>query len=365
MIKVLHVTDSITKDSGGVGEVVHLIHKNLAESNLIDSLVVCRNDPKSKSWMDLLLTNNKYEFTKNNRDLISVFNNFKPNLIHIHGLWNKSTLQCLKFAKKQKTKIVLSSYGMAHPWALKTSKMKKYIYKMLIYNKYKRYFNGLISETDVDRFNIQRFFKTNENIYVVQNPVEKKNGIQNDLTKRNRYIFIGRIVEQKGLIKLTKLWSSAYTENLIKNKLDIYGTGNGKYFADFCNLVHHSPGVEFHRAIYGHKKEQVFREAKALVLYSESEGLPMIAIEAMSYGLPVICRDHCGLDYEIEKGLAYLIENGEDQKKELCDTVNKVNSFGHLELNTLLDHVDNFYNSDKVIKKLIKTYEMIFQNSSN
>ncbi len=64
MIKVLHIADSITKDSGGVGEVIHLIHKSLAESNLIDSLVVCRNDPKSKSWRDLLLTNNKYKFIK-------------------------------------------------------------------------------------------------------------------------------------------------------------------------------------------------------------------------------------------------------------------------------------------------------------
>ncbi len=31
---------------------------------------------------------------------------------------------------------------------------------------------------------------------------------------------------------------------------------------------------------------------------------------------------------KLKKGLAYLIENGGDQKKELCDTVNKVNSFG-------------------------------------
>ncbi len=65
------------------------------------------------------------------------------------GFGIKARYSVSNLLKNRKQKLFYLAMEWPIPWALKTSKMKKYIYKMLIYNKYKRYFNGLISETDV------------------------------------------------------------------------------------------------------------------------------------------------------------------------------------------------------------------------
>ena len=40
-------------------------------------------------------------------------------------------------------------------------------------------------------------------------------------------------------------------------------------------------------------------------MMSEFEGLPMMALESMSFGVPIICNQNCGLNLEIQNGLVF------------------------------------------------------------
>jgi glycosyltransferase involved in cell wall biosynthesis len=59
----------------------------------------------------------------------------------------------------------------------------------------------------------------------------------------------------------------------------------------------------FGNAIHGSDKEQKIRSAKAMVLPSLNEGMPLVILECLSQGTPVICfdvgyiSDYLGKDY--------------------------------------------------------------------
>jgi len=59
---------------------------------------------------------------------------------------------------------------------------------------------------------------------------------------------------------------------------------------------------------YGQAKAACFHHATAFVLTSYSEGLPLAALEALSFGLPAVLTPECHLPKAFEAGAALLAE---------------------------------------------------------
>ena len=59
-------------------------------------------------------------------------------------------------------------------------------------------------------------------------------------------------------------------------------------------------------------KTNVLNKSKALLMMSEFEGLPMMALESMSFGVPIICNQNYGLNLEIQNGLVFSLLKKED-----------------------------------------------------
>ena len=86
------------------------------------------------------------------------------------------------------------------------------------------------------------------------------------------------------------------------------------------------------KPVYDLEKEKVFRNSSAFILSSFSEGLPMAALEAMSYGMPCLISENCNLTeainigaaiktnpsvIEIIESLKYLIQMNDKEKKRI------------------------------------------------
>ena len=84
--------------------------------------------------------------------------------------------------------------------------------------------------------------------------------------------------------------------------------------------------------VFDLEKERVFRNSSAFILSSFSEGLPMAALEAMSYGIPCLISENCNLPEtlnigaaiktnpsvnEIIKSLKYLFKMNDNEKKKI------------------------------------------------
>ncbi len=133
-----------------------------------------------------------------------------------------------------------------------------------------------------------RRHKKDANIYLVYNPVERYEGPLIDRSAKPIFIYVGRLSDRdKNISFMLKGFS------MLKYKeweLKIIGTGpDEKRLKNLTEKLNISDKVSFE----GFKKEpfKEIKEATALVLTSRWEGFPLVLVEAIQRGIPVISSD--------------------------------------------------------------------------
>ena len=102
--------------------------------------------------------------------------------------------------------------------------------------------------------------------------------------------------------------------------------------------------INVSKPVFDLEKERVFQNSSAFILSSFSEGLPMAALEAMSYGIPCLLSENCNLPEtfkigaaiktnpsvdEIIKSLKYLIKMKDKEKKKISKLAYDYVSLNH------------------------------------
>jgi glycosyltransferase involved in cell wall biosynthesis len=102
-------------------------------------------------------------------------------------------------------------------------------------------------------------------------------------------LFLGRIVPEKGCHFLIEAFCRLKTES----KLVIAGASSytDEYYARLQAAAAGNPRVVFTGPLYGAEKDEAFSNARCVVLPSTLEGMPIVLLEALSYGCPVLCSD--------------------------------------------------------------------------
>ena len=116
-------------------------------------------------------------------------------------------------------------------------------------------------------------------------------------------IFVGRFNEQKGLEYLIKTWESTFKKHRDWT-LHIYGDGDQKEMLyQLISKAGLEKGVKVHQPTK--RIMEKYLESSIFLLTSRFEGLPMVIVEAMACGLPVV-------SFDCPYGPADIIQNGED-----------------------------------------------------
>lgn len=194
--------------------------------------------------------------------------------------------------------------------------------------------DGYIALTEFNKDKLSKLININK-IYVKPNFMPNKLGNINN-SKKDYYIYIGRIDELKGIDLLLNTWRNIDNSNLII-------VGNGPYKDNAEKFVEKN-NIKNVKILGFRKKNEVLnllREAKALIVPSQwYEGFPMTIVESFSVGTCVIAGDIGNLRNIIENGvngLLFKYNNSED----LVSVVNSINN--NLELSRNLDR--GAYNS--------------------
>jgi len=155
-----------------------------------------------------------------------------------------------------------------------------------------------------NNFLIQNYKLSSLNITVLENCVVIPQILPQQLKKTPRIIFLGRIVERKGIRNIVEAICKL---SQIRSDFEfyLYGSGSETNYA-VEELTQHFPDTfEYIGVVADEKKFEAYAHADIFLLPSLfGEGLPMALLESMSYGvIPIVTNDG---------SMATVVENGKN-----------------------------------------------------
>tara|TARA_S200000501_G_scaffold325079_1_gene322717 strand:- start:398 stop:1474 length:1077 start_codon:yes stop_codon:yes gene_type:complete len=352
-MKVLHVSYSYDFKDGGI-------------TTAVEQLI--REQKKTKIKVEWLASN-LFLYPFRGRKLIKEILKINPTIVHLHGLWRVHT-RITNNLLKANIPYVITPHGMLDKWALNQSQVKKFI-SWYLWEKKALHNSSFIQVLSSGELEAIKKINSDWKYHLISNGIvmpSKKNLKLNEYPKSwekkiprnsNVLLFLGRFHKKKGINELIKAWNVVSQYSYSKNWwICFVGSGNLKILQNFDNLSENKR-ILVSEPVFGLEKEKVFRNSSAFILSSFSEGLPMAALEAMSYGLPCLISENCNLPEtlnigaaiktnpsvnEIIKSLKYLIKMNDKQKKKISELAYNYVSLNH-NWSKLTSQLNDLYRS--------------------
>lgn len=175
---------------------------------------------------------------------------------------------------------------------------------------------------------------------------------------------IGRLSYQKGFDRLIKAWKIVH-ESFPSWKLQIYGSGElHDSLLNLINELHLNQVISINPPIS--HVEIAYLNSSVFLLTSHYEGLPMVLLEALSYGIPVVsfaCK--CGPRDLISDGLnGFIVPDG-----DIRNFANKVillleDESLRKKMGLQAYQISLEYSKEKIMAKWIDLFESVMRESS-
>lgn len=198
------------------------------------------------------------------------------------------------------------------------------------------------------------------NMEVIPNAAMHVSKNYSDVTNK-RVVAVGRLDYQKGFDRLIEAWERIqHTGEWTDWRLDIFGQGEWK---DMLQQMIDERGLQYSVRINKPTKQigEEYVKSSLLVMSSHYEGFPMVMIEAMACGLPVVSFDYkCGPKDIIQHGINGL-RVPEGDVKALANDMRKVmadEAYRRMLSQNARKVVDT-YSEEAVMKQWIRLFTSI------
>ncbi len=337
-MKILHISYSYDFTDGGITTVVKQL---------------IREQQKTKIKVEWLASNrflNPFKRKKLIKEILKI----NPTIVHLHGLWRVHT-RITNDLLKVGTPYVITPHGMLDKWALNQSQIKKLI-SWYLWEKKALHNSSFIQVLSSGEHKAIKKINSAWKCHLISNGIfmpKKKDfklnpypkSWENKIPRNSKVLlFLGRFHKKKGINEVIKAWEVVSQYSYSKNWWICFaGSGNLKILKNF-DTPSDIKRIIVSKPVYDLEKDKVFRNSSAFILSSFSEGLPMAALEAMSYGIPCLISENCNLTeslntgaaiktnpsvIEIIESLKYLIQMNDKEKKRISKLAYDYVSLNH------------------------------------
>ena len=305
-------------------------------------------------------------------NLMSIISLFKTidyksfDIVHIHALWTPILHKASKWARGKNLPIVWSPHGMLTPWAMNNKHLKKLL-GWWLYQKRDLINAALIHATaECEVGDVRRMGLNNK---VVVAPLGVKVDIDDRLSDHDNpekiLLFVSRVQRKKGLLNLARAWSHLADATKRGWKVRVVGPDQENHLEEVrseCVSLGILDDWQFVGPKFGDALSEEYRSASLFVLPTYSENFGSVVIEALSYGVPVICTkgapwaelDECGCGWWVDIGIEPLAV-ALKEAMSLDDARRREMGVRGRAL------VEEKYIWDAVVKAMVKGYEAILK----
>jgi len=367
-MKVLHVTKKYPDALGGDATVVSNLEKQ--QSNEGNEVFIL-----TTNCDDIIEKENLIKFgvkdTPTNLDKITlkriislihlyfkskkILRKIKPDIVHSHSVDMGYVLS--KACRKLEIPVVHTCHGVTFN-DKRFSFVKKILDKFLLkHSKFK-----LIITCDAN--SVKDFDKEKiKNTIYIPNGVNLLKAKRKSESKKLKFISVGRLEEQKGLIYLIESVREIVKEN---KDIEILLVGEGAKKDELLEKIKEYKLDNYFNFIGSKTNEEVMKlytESDIFILSSVWEGLPIALLEAMSFGLPVVTTNVGGISKICSNNKNALIIPAKNTSalKEAMTSLIKDKSLRKKLGENARKTVEKNYNWDKISKLTHKIYEGVLR----
>ena len=227
--------------------------------------------------------------------------------LHLHGIWHYPVHAAGRWASETGRPLIVSPHGMMDPWITRRGRAKKAIARMVWERRGWRAAHAFHALTQDEADDIEREVGDMQTV-VIPNPappVEERR----ETMPGAHVVYLGRIHPKKNVELLVRAWTLASRHLPPDARLTIAGWGARPHVASLERALADAPAtVRFVGPVHGRPKRDLLRSARALVLPSASEGLPMVLLEAWAAGVPTIQTPACHCPEAVAAGAAWEVK---------------------------------------------------------
>jgi poly(glycerol-phosphate) alpha-glucosyltransferase len=232
------------------------------------------------------------------------------DLLASHGLWRYTSIAASKWHAQTKRPYIVSPHGMLDKWAVRNSAFKKRIAWRAFEYRHLLEATCIRALCEAETRAIRERGLKNP-VAVIPNGIDPPPAVFQDVPPPWTQVpgfagvkvalSLGRLHPKKNLIALLQAWRSLVESTGQRSTewgLVIAGWDEAGHAAELKQCAKElglAQLVWFAGPLYGAAKDSAYRGASAFVIPSLSEGLPMVVLEAWSYGVPVVMTAECNL----------------------------------------------------------------------
>jgi len=311
------------------------------------------------TFKDIFAIKNKYLETPIHSFLSALYCIFnRPDIVHIHNIGPALTLSLLKLFRI-KTVVTYHSSNYEHE---KWNKLAKFVFKVS-----EKIMLKLADKIIFVSENKKESIGKNDKCIAIPNGITNFDSLiptanlkEYNLENKKYILCVGRIVPEKRFIDVIKAIKNVPNINLV-----IAGSHDND--DNYVSLVKKFTASIHDRVVFtGHTTSNnlklLYEHAYLFILPSENEGMPIVLLEAMAFGLPCLVSNiQENLDITQNKyGLSFIVKDTNDLTQKLdymIKNTEKIQIMGKLAQ----AHVKKTYQWDNIAKQTLEVYNTILR----